>query len=353
MAFGSGLSAQLMVKAEATVGTAVTPDTGLEILSETFQLNPVFVEGQGIKPGQAVARASRSVISRIDVNGGMTMEHGDRGHFGQQWKQALGSAITTPTVVLGTAYKQIHTLGIKTGLSQTIQAGRPFTTGTVQAHTLRGLKVTDWAFSCSDNAIAQLALTMDGWAETTATGLAAFSSTANVQNFTFRDCSTFKIGGTAATSAGETTITSGVAVASIAKGITITGTTPMDTERYGLGNSGIKAEQIENAFQTFMISLDCEYTNTSEFYSKLALGTYFPLQVDFSHFDLAGLDANGVNAGPNPYLLSFIFPSVKVKAAAPQVSGPGIVTMKVDLQAYDDGVNPVLQVKLVSTDTTL
>jgi hypothetical protein len=144
-------------------------------------------------------------------------------------------------------------------------------------------------------------------------------------------------------------------VASIVKGITITGSSPMATDRFGLGNSGVKKEQLENAFESVMISLDCEFTNLTEFYSKFAAGTYFPLQLAFSHFDSAGLDANGVNAGPNPYLLSFIFPSVKVKASAPQVSGPGITAMKVDLEAYDDGsgTNPVYQVKLVSNDSTL
>lgn len=355
MAFGSGLSAQLMVAAETTVGTAATVTTGYEFLSESFALNPTFLEGQGLKSGQAFPRASRSVTSRSDVNGGLTLEHGDRGHYGLQWRHALGSATSTATVVLGTAYKQVHTPGIKTGLSQTVQIGRPNTAGTVQAFTYNGVKTTDWQFQCQDNAIAQLDLTMDGWNETTATGLVAASYTSNVQNFTFKDCSLFTVGGTAATSAGETTITSGVSVASIVKGITITGSTPMDQERYGLGNSGLKKEQLENAFQSVMVSLDCEFTNTTEFYSKFVAGTYFPLVCNFSHFDLAGNDANGVASGPNPYLLSFILPAVKVKAATPQVGGPDIVKMKVDLEAYDDGsgTNPVIQVKLVSTDSTL
>ena len=355
MAFGSGLSAQLMVVPEATVGTPVTVTTGYELLSETFVFNPTFLEGMGLKAGQAFPRASRSITSTLDVNGGLVLEHGDRGHYGLQWKYALGATITTPTVVLGTAYKQILTPGIKTGLSQTVQIGRPQTNGTVQAFTYNGVKTTDWTFSCADGQIAQLALTMDAWNESTATALAVASYTSGVQNFTFRDCSNFKIGGTATTTAGETSIASGVSAVSIAKGITITGTTPMDVSRYGLGNAGVKQEQLENAFQEITGSLDMEFTSRTEIYDLFKAGTYQPLQIDFSHFDQAGKDANGVASGPNPYLLSFIFPSVKFKLAQPQVAGPDIVKMKADFEAYDDGSgsNPVMQVKIVSTDTTL
>jgi hypothetical protein len=355
MAFGSGLSGQVMVVAEATVGTAVTPTIGYEILSEAFVSNPTFLEGMGLKSGQAFPRSSRSVTSRSDVNGGLTLEHGDRGHYGLQWKHALGSTVATPTVVTGTAYKQVHTPGIKTGLSQTVQVGRPQTDGTVQPFTYNGVKTTDWQFTCTDNAIAQLQVTMDGWGESTATSLAAASYTANVQNFTFKDASNFKIGGTVTTSAGETTIASGVAVTSVVKGVTINGTTPMAQERYGLGNAGVKKEQLENAFQTITGSFDTEFTSRAEMYDLFKTGVYTAIQLDFTHFDLAGLDANGVSSGPNPYLLSFIFPAVKFKLANPQLGGPDIVNMKVDWEAYDDGSgsNPVCQVKLVSKDSTL
>ncbi len=338
-----------------TVGTAVTPVTTYEILSETFMFNPTFLEGQGLKVGQAYPRASRSITSRLDVNGGMVLEHGDRGHLGLQWKHAIGSAIATPTVVLGTAYKQIHTPGIKTGLSQTVQVGRPQTNGTVTPFTYNGVKTTDWNFTLNDNAIAQLALTMDGWNEVTATALATAAYTASVQNFTFKDAANFKLGGTATTTAGETTIASGVAIASICRGITLTGTTPMRVDGYGLGNGGVKKEQIENAFQAITGSLDLEFSSLSEIYALFKAGSYQPLQLDLTHFDLAGNDANGVAAGPNPYLLSFILPSVKFKLGQPQLSGPDIVKMKADFTAYDDGsgTNPVFQVKIVSTDTTL
>jgi hypothetical protein len=78
------------------------------------------------------------------------------------------------------------------------------------------------------------------------------------------------------------------------------------------------------------------------------------MQLDFSHMDAANNDANGVAAGPNPYLLSFILPSVRFKTAAVNIGGPDVVPQSVGFQCYDDGSgsNPVIQVKIVSKEAT-
>jgi hypothetical protein len=82
------------------------------------------------------------------------------------------------------------------------------------------------------------------------------------------------------------------------------------------------------------------------------LNTTVALQLDFSHFDSAGNDANGVSSGPNPYLLSFILPAVKFKTAAMNITSPDVIPQSIGFQAYDDGsgTNPVIQVKLVSKE---
>src|SRR5690242_5821850 len=221
MPYGSGLSAQVGIAVESTVGTEVTPMTNFyEFLDESFQFTPTWLDGQGLKAGQTFKRASRTVQSRFDVPGGFTVEHADQGHMGLLWKHALGSAITVPTVIgATTAYKQIHTPGPKTGLGLTVQVGRPQTNGTVQAFTYRGNKVSQWDFSCSDNAIAQLKLTMNGWQQDTSAALTAATFTSGAGVFNFADATNFKIGGTAATASGETTITGGVALTTVVTGI--------------------------------------------------------------------------------------------------------------------------------------
>src|SRR6266568_1416665 len=138
--YASGLSGQVGAVAETTYGTPVTVTHFYEFLSENFQYAPAWLDGMGLKAGQAYNRASRTVVSQADVNGDLTMEHtsGEAAtavadSMGFWWKYALGSAFTTPVVVLGTAFSQTHTNGSKAGQFLTVQVGRPQISGvTVQ-----------------------------------------------------------------------------------------------------------------------------------------------------------------------------------------------------------------------------
>src|SRR6185437_9427880 len=350
--YASGLSGQVGAVAESTYGTPVTVTHFYEFLSENFVFNPTWLDGMGLKSGQAYNRASRTVQSRFDVNGDLTMEHtsGEAANavadsMGFWWKFALGSALVTPTVVLGTAFKQVHTNGSKAGQFITCQVGRPQISGiTVQPFTYTGVKVTDFEFSCNDNQIAQLKVTLDGRNELTSTGLAAASYPTPNGLFSFANATVMTIGGTASTSAGETTIAGGASLGSLVNGIVLTGSTPMKVDRYGLGNAGLKGEPIENAIPTITGTLNTEFFSRTEIYDLFKSNATTPLQLDFSHFDSAGNDANGVASGPNPYRLSFILPAVKFKTGSVNIGGPDVIPQSIGFQAYDDGsgTNPML-----------
>jgi len=279
--YASGLSGQVGAVAETTYGTPVTTTHFYEFLSENFVYNPAFLDGAGLKAGQAFNRSTRTVVSQFDVNGDLTMEHtsGEAAtavadSMGFWWKYALGSAFTTPTVVLGTAYQQVHVNGSKAGQFMTVQVGRPQISGvTVQPFTYTGVKLTDWQFSCSDNQIAQLKVTADGQTELTSTGLAAASYPTPNGLFSFANASVFTLGGTATTTAGVTSVASGVAVASRVTGITLAGSTPMKVDRYGLGNSGLKGEPIENAIPTITGTLTTEFFSRTELYDVFKANT--------------------------------------------------------------------------------
>jgi hypothetical protein len=360
--YASGLSGQVGAVAETTYGTPVTVTHFYEFLSENFVFNPAWLDGMGLKAGQAYNRASRTVVSQADVNGDLTMEHtsGEAANavadsMGFWWKWALGSALVTPTVVVGTAFKQVHTNGSKAGQFLTCQVGRPQISGvTVQPFTYTGVKVTDWEFSCNDNQIAQLKVTCDGQTELTSTGLAAASYPTPNGLFSFANATVMTIGGTASTSAGETTIAAGVSLGSRVNGIVITGSTPMKVDRYGLGNAGLKGEPIENAIPTITGTLSTEFFSRTELYDVFKTAGTVPLQVDFTKFDAAGNDANGAAAGANPYRLSFILPAVKFKTGSVNIGGPDVIPQSIGFQAYDDGsgTNPVIQVKLVSKESS-
>src|SRR5262249_11336516 len=166
--------------------------------------------------------------------------------------------------------------------------------------------------------------TCDGQTELTSVALAAASYPTPNGLFAFSDASVMTIGGTASTSAGETTVASGVSLGSRVTGIPIPGPTPMKVDRYGLGNSGLKGEPIENAIPTITGTLTTEFFSRTELYDVFKTAGTTVLEVDFTKFDSAGNDANGVASGPNPYRLSFILPAVEVKAGRRHIDSPHV-----------------------------
>jgi len=345
-----------MVAAESTVGTAVTTTTGYEILTEGMQFVPTDLDGTGLHSGQQYERVSRHVRSRIDVNGDLEVEHTDKGHMALLWRHALGSTLTVPVVIgATTAYESYLVPGSHSALGLTIQTGEVQPDTTVRPFTWSGCKLPQWDFSVSDGQVAKLKLTVDAWNLDTAASLATASYTAGAGIFTFMDASTFKIGGTPSTTAGKTTVASGVAMTTLFNSLTLTGVAPLKQDRYGLGNSGVKKEQLDNGIPMITGTLGGEFTQRTEIFDLYKSNTQTTLQLDFTHFDGAGKDAGGVNAGPNPYLLSFIFPAVKFTSVVANTQGPDVTPQTAAFKAFDDGsgTNPVMQVHLVSTDTTL
>ncbi|GHA01513.1 phage tail tube protein [Streptomyces echinoruber] len=343
MPTGSGLDAQLMVGAETTWGTAVTPDHAYEFNEEGIKLDPSFLEPTGLRVGTKYKRASRVSISRRSVAGDVTLEHATRG-MGLLWKHALGSALTAPTALTTPAYEQVHVPGDFRGKGLTVQVGRPEpSTGIVRPFTYTGCKITQWEFSVSDNAIPTLKLTFDGRNEDTGTALAAPSYLSGSKVFSFAGA-TLKLGGTVSTTSGKTSVSGNTAVATVVTEVSVQGQAPMAADRYGIGNGGLKAEQLENDTPTITGSLNAEF-NKAELYDLFTNNATTALVLT--------LTGDPIGASGSNDLLEIILPAVKLKSAAPNVGGPDIVQMNTDFEAYSDETNPPIQVRIVSGDSTL
>lgn len=347
MATGSGLDAQIGFAQETIYGTAVTVDHFAEFDSESLKFDPTWLEPTGLRPGIYFKRAGRIVQSRKAVSGDFTVELASRG-MGLLWKNALASSVTTPTQdgSLG-AYKQVHTPGGAVGKSMTIQVGRPEPSGTVRPFTFKGCKISGWQFTLSDGAVPTLQLTVDGRDEDTTTTLASASYPTGTPPTFLWDFSkaTLKLGGTAATATGLTTITGGTAAATVINEITFQGTTPMATERFGIGNAGLKNEPLQNDIQTITGTLAAEFSK-AELYDVFKAQTTTALQLTLT---------NGVNIGTSTdkWTLDFTIPAAKLKAAAPSVGGPDVVSMSTDFEVYSDETNPPIQVLIWSDEATL
>lgn len=339
MTTGSGLDGQLGVAAESTWGTGVTVTRFPEFNTESLKREVTWLEPAGLRVGTKAKRVSRIRQARKWASGDFEFDVVTLG-MGLFVKHMLGSTVTTPTLISGTAYKQVHTPGDYRGLGLTIQVGRPEPSGTVRPFTYSGCKVTGWEFSIEDSQYPKLKLTIDGKNEDTATALATASYLAGAAAFDFSQM-TLKLGGTATTASGETTIAGGTTVATIVKSFSFSGETPMDTERFGLGNAGLKAEPLENDIPTYTGSLGAEF-NRTELYDLYANNTTTAMQMDMT---------GAVIGGGNSFLFSIIAPAIKLKAAAPSVNGPEVVQMSSDFEVYNDETNPTVQIKIVSTES--
>jgi hypothetical protein len=325
---------------ESSWGTSVTPTRSIEFNSETLAKKVTWLEPSALHKGIKYQRASRVSQARTTVDGDVDFDVNTLG-MGMLVRNMLGSTTTATTLVSGTAYKQIHTPGDFRSMGLTVQVGRPEpASGTVQPFTFAGCKVTKWVFSLKDNATPSLTLTFDGRQESTSTALATPAFLSGSTTFNFSQA-TLRLGGTASTASGETTIATGTQVATIINSITITGENKMNVARYGVGNAGLKAEQLENAIPLLTGSLAAEFGKT-ELYDQFSNNATMPLQ----------LDLTGAAIGTSNFLFSIIIPAIKLKDAAPQVKGPDIISMNTNFSGYSNETDPVIQVKIVSTEAT-
>jgi hypothetical protein len=337
----SGLDAQLGFAAESVFGTGVAVTRFVEFDNEDMKWIPTWLEGEGLRAGRKYKRDNRVSVSRKDVNGKFDIKVPTKG-LGLLLKHMIGSSATATQVAATTAYEQIHQPGDMYGNSLTVQVGRPEPgTGTVRPFAYTGCKITQWELSVQDGDFLKLSVTLDGRDEDTTTGLAVASYTTS-QLFNFSHA-TLKLGGTPATASGEISVTGGTAVAAVINQVTIRGENPMAADRYGIGNAGLKNEQIENDYPTVTGTFDAEFAKT-ELYDVFKTGNSVAMELAFE---------TGDAGGGNPFHLSFIAPKIRLKDSGPSVDGPGIVKAQTEWEVYDNEVDTPYQFKYVSTDTSI
>jgi len=345
MATGSGLDAQFGAKDETTVGTQVVVDRFFDFNSADLTLDPTYIEGVGLQAGRKFKSVNQVGIARRSATGKIEVPVMTQG-FGWFWKHFIGSDGTAAVVSGGTtAYEQYHTPGDLLGKSFSCQVGKPEPdTGVVKPFTYRGCKVLDWDLTFEDNAKTLCTFTVDAWDEDTAAALAAASYESGNLQWDFAQVTAFNIGGTASTSSGVTTLAGSSPVSAVVTSLSFSGKNALSNERFGLGNAGIKKEQLENDFTAITGSFKAEY-NSANFVDEFSQGTSTALQITCT--------GNVIESSTN-YLLDIIVPTVKITKAPVAVSGPDLVMVDGEFTVYDpdDGSNPPIQIHIISTDTT-
>lgn len=353
MTVGSGLCAQLGLVAEATVGTAVTVARFHPVNTFRPKHTVQTATSAGLRACAKAITDDRTVVIGHTATADMELEALNKG-FGLLLKSLIGGSPTATQISTSGVYRQINLPLDMTGQSMTVQAGFPESYGsaTVRPYTYRGTKVTDWEIACSpqaNNGLVVVRATLDMWDWTSATALATASYPTGVEPFRWggdgtNTFFTATIGGTPATSAGRTTVTSGVAIKGL-RGVSLKGTNPLRADRMIAGQAGIKSEQLENGFRQYTGDLDIEFADRTQIQDLQDAYTSTCLQFEWKTSTATG--------GQFP-TIRVTYPIVKL-TGTPEIGGPDIIDDKTTFTAFLDnsGTHPLMQIEYESTDATV
>ena len=190
------LDHQIGFSDESVYGSPVVPVTRFfEYESESIGESEGRTEGDPLRVGSAFIRNDRFTPYFSGASGTVQFAVMTKG-FGYFLKHMLGAVATTGPAET-TVYTHTGTEGTLYGKSFTCQVNRPFhPSGTNQAFTYEGGKITEWTLSNSVDGNLLLDLNLDFEQVATATALATASYPASMENFSWVG-GTVSIGGSA------------------------------------------------------------------------------------------------------------------------------------------------------------
>lgn len=336
----AGLGATLGWGVEGTVGTYAAPTVWQPFEKESLKFKKTETQGKELYGGLYMLASSRQLVTHT-AEGTIDLNLRDRG-YGKLFHQMLGGTAPTPTEIGSTgAYTAVFTPGDTTGQSLSIQVGKPETTGTIVPYSYNGAKITDWTLNVAVNEIATLELSIDAWNEVTSQSYTAPSLVAS-DILTFVGA-TLLIGGTASTTSGVCSV-SGATSFAVAKSCQIKGANPLEIDRFFLGSSGTKAEQIANNFRTISGQIAAEFDSTSDLYATFVADTPVALQLNFVGPTIGSGTQSAVQV---------LIPRIYWEGDSPTVDGPGVLQITAPFTGLYDGVNAPIQVTTVSLDSTV
>lgn len=320
MSVGSGIDAQLGLKAESVYGTAVVVDRFYEFNSEAIETDVGKVVSAGIGRGR-YPRADRVKTYVKAAKGPVELDVLNKS-FGLIFAHAIGQDTIT-----GAGANKTHTIipdsAALFGKSLTVQVGRPDISGTVRPFTFAGGKVTDWELKAALDEGLKLGLGLDFASVATATGLASASYPSSQEQFIFSE-GALTIGGTSID----------------VRGFSLKGVNGLDVDRRFLGNT--KREAIAAAMLDINGTLDCEFSDLTAYAAWIA-GTQAQLVLTFTTGTLIPTTAV-------PYSLTITIPKIEYTGESPKVGGPAIVKQGRPFHALYDGSTPIVTLAYVTDD---
>lgn len=239
------LDHQFMLGEEVTYGTPVTPSRTFEYNSEGIEESYGRTEGDPLRTGTQVARSDRFTPYLEGASGSVEFDVMTKG-FGVLFKHMLGGIATSGPNADG-AYTHSATMADLWGKSLTVQVARPFNpSGTVQAFTFEGGKITEWTLSNSVENNLVLEAGFDFEQVKTDTALAAAAYPSAMENFTW---------------AGGSVTVGGSDVGFCLNEISIEGNNALNTDRRCISNGTDKKEPNVNGRREITFSLSGDFAS--------------------------------------------------------------------------------------------
>lgn len=328
MSAAGGISAQFGMVDEVTYNTPPTVSRFLEFNNETVEGAIDRVESSGLRPGRRVQRSTQWVPGRQNVTGDTEFEWQQQG-MGLLLKH-MGFAITTSQPSAGpdpTVYEHKGRVGATDGVSFTCQFGRAGVDGVVRPFTYSGCKIAKWDLSIGVDGYLLFKPTIDGAAESTAIALAAATFASGVASLAW--------------TGGTITLPSG-ATGNVSK-FDLTGDNGQKLDRFFLGASASKKEQLEESLRPYAGSVDVEFGDLSA-YNLFRTGTPAQMTAFFQGANIS----HAFN-----YALEITMPAVRFDGKTPNISGPSIPTTTLPFVALEDGsATTAVQMVYRTTDAT-
>lgn len=331
MAGRSGVGGQFGIATEETFGTYKAPTRFYPIESESLSLDKNIIRNPGIRTGRFAQAANLHRATTRTAGGEFSIKLYDQG-LGIILNQLHGETVT-PTKLEEKSkqvYKQTHKIGTTDpyAKSLTAQVGLPDTGGTTRPKSITGCKVTSFGLSVEAQGEGMVSVGIDGQDETFSQSLAEATYDTDTLPYTFQQFEV-KLAGSKASN-----------FRSAGMSIEV----PYATDRYNLGNSGIKDAPILNGLIAATFDVEAEF-------ASLADHERFTKQTD-TKFELIGTGAE-IGSEGETFRFKVTAPVTRVVASSPQLQNSDVITDSLSFEALDNGSEPLLTIEVLSTDSAL
>jgi len=332
-----GSQAQLGYKVETTYGAAAVVDSFLPTVP------PI-----GLKPRVGMMSSAARVPGRISrlISSDVHYDEGGEGTLTLEATQAdmleflrwaIGDAPTSAAqggtaAYLHTFEKNLAAAAMSiAGTAMTIQTGVPMRGGAVEPFTFSGCKCMSWGLNCSPGEIAQLEFTIDAQSAVHTVDLATPTYPAKHAPFSWRDAAVVKRAGTALPGVNSVAFTA-------ENGLT-------GSDRKQFDGTAKYAEPKLSGEPSATLALEIEPSNLALTYDDWASNTGRAWIVEF-------VSPTAAAAGYY-YTFRITIPDGYIQGEPPEVNSEELLTHSLNIQANDNGTDPLYKVEVISLEASI